>query len=766
VWEGYGPERRILHDFVRWRAEIRTVRDLGAFRPLGRNLASPDGQFEPVRGVAMSAAGFRIARVAPMIGRYLTEDDERHDAPAVAVLGHDLWVRRFGADTTVVGKAVLFSGKSHTVVGVMPPGFAFPVNYALWVPIRADPLAFKPYEGPSLFVFGRLAPGAKLEEARAELATVGVLQPEPVPNVHGRLRPTLMPFAQSWMELDGPDMELAYRSFQIGVTLLLIVICVNVAILVYARTATRQGEIAVRSALGASRARVVTQLFGEALVLAGVGAAVGLAILAVISSQVEGLLMQVGLDGLPFWQSARISGATLTYLVALALLAAGIIGVVPGLQLTGRRVHASLKRLSGGGASIRMGKTWSALIIAEVALTVTIMPVATYFAAESVKATLKGAGFAADKFLSATVWMDRDVFAPVTLDEERAFAAQFAARRDELIRRLRELPDVDAVTYASRIPGAEVDYRIEVDSVAGMDTVRGRNGWPPTMNVARMGEVAPGWFETFGVPLIAGRTFGPSDVDSASTAVVVNRTFVETVLQGRNALGRRVRQARWENGQVTVHGPWFDIVGVVADFPAYIDFESAYAAWYRVAGTSPSNSATVAIRTRAPEPSAFAVRLRETAASVHPSLHLREVQPLDEVIRASHLPIKLLATALVAVTLSVLILSAAAVYALMSVVVTQRRREIAIRIALGAERHRVLSSIFSRAAAQVGGGVAIGVILAASFNKLTDGELLGGIGIVIIPAIAVFMIVVGVLSALGPARRGLSIQPSAVLKED
>ena len=766
VWEGSGPERRILHDFLRWRSEMRTVQDLGAFRPLARNLSSIDGQLEPVRGVAMSAAGFRVARVPPMIGRYFTEDDERSDAAAVVVLGYDLWTRRFGADSGVVGKTVLFNASPHTVIGVMPPGFTFPVNYALWVPIRVDPLAFELYEGPSIFVFGRLAPGATVDEAQAELATLGVLEPEPVQDVHGRFRPSLLPFAQSWMELDEPDMQLGMRSFELGVTLLLIVIAVNVAILVYARTATRQGEIAIRSALGASRARVVTQLFGEALVLAAVGAAIGLTILVWVASQVERLVMQIGVGGLPFWQSASISGATLAYLVALAVLAAGIIGVVPGLQLTGRRVQASLKRLTGGGASVRMGRTWTALIVAEVAITVTIMPVTTYFAVEAVKATLNGPGFAAHRYLSTTLWVDRDAFEAVTLDEERAYAAQFAARRDELIRRLRALPEVDAVTFANRIPGDEVDYRIEVDSVAGMDTARGPEGWPPTMHVARLGDVAPGWFETFGVPLIAGRTFGPADVDSTSRAAVVNRTFVATVLRGRNPIGRRVRQARWENGQVTVNGPWYEIVGVVDDFPAYVDFENQRAGWYRVAGVEPSNAAVLAIRTRLTEPAALAPTLREIAANVHPSLHLRDVQPLDASIRASHLPVTLLATVMVSVTLSVLILSAAAVYALMSVAVTQRRREIAIRIALGAERRRVLASVFRRAAAQIGGGVAIGVIFAASFNRFTNGEMLGGSGIVIIPAIAVFMGAVGVLSALGPARRGLSIQPSAVLKED
>jgi putative ABC transport system permease protein len=760
VWDTrtMGVDRKLLHDFVRWRAEMRTVREFAAFRQMTRNLGITDEGLELTVAAAMTASGFRIARVNPLLGRYLVDDDERLDAPAVAVLGHDLWVRRFGADSSIVGKSVLFGQKAHTIVGVMPAGFAFPVNYSLWIPLRADPSSFRPREGPQLIVFGRLAPGATLEAAQAEVAAIGLTRPDTNTEAFARLRPTVAPFAQSWMELDGPDMQLVIGSFQVGAVLLLIVICVNVAILVYARTATRQGEIAVRTALGASRARVVAQLVGEALVLAAVGAAFGLVILSVVSAQLQHPVLQSEIGPLPFWFSTSIPDATLLYVVALAVLAAVIIGAIPALQLTGRRVQASLQRLVTSTSSIRMGKLWTALIVAEVAFTVAIMPAATFVALLALKAAVTGPGFEANQYLSAIVAMDRDVSdVPVTPEAERAFARQFAAHRDEMIRRLGELSEVDAVTFSRAIPGDEGGSRIEIDSVSGTDTTR-------RVSSARLGRVAPGWFEVYGVPLIAGRTFGPSDADSTARAVVVNRSFVDTVFQGRSAIGRRIRQMWTENG-AEQRGPWLNIVGVVSDFPAYVGGESRVA-WYQAAGSEPIPAVALAIRTRGADPRAFSGTLRTIAAAVNPSLQLRDIQPLDDGIRSTHLPTMITGAGLSILTLSVLLLSAAAVSALMSVTVTQRRREIAIRIALGAERNRLLLSIFARAAAQVGSGIGIGLILAGSFNRLTSGEMLGGKGLVILPSIALFMIAVGTLSALGPARRGLSIQPSAVLKGD
>jgi predicted permease len=708
-----------------------------------------------------------------LLGRYLIDDDEREGAPLVVVLGQDLWRARFGADSAIVGKQIQLGGLAHTVVGVMPEGFRFPVNFQLWVPLRLNPSAVEPRQGPVLYAFGRLAPDASIEEARSEVAALGARISQAFPQTHRLLRPRLLPFAQSWFELDSPETIMMYRAGQVAVTLLLVIICVNVAILVYARTATRQGEIAVRSALGASRFRIVAQLFGEALVFAAVGAAIGLAIIAVMVSQTASALVQIGLDDfLPFWVKVEVSRATMLYVVGLAVVAAAIIGVLPALQVTGRRVQANLQRLTAGHSTVRMGRLWTSMIIAEVALTVGILPTAVFFGAEAIKAMTTAPGFAAEQYLTGVLSLDREVgdTAP-TPEQNRAHELRFARQRDEVIRRLGEERGVRAVTFAADVPGVEQSERIELDetsvpfeTAAGVET----KSFGSERNAIRVrrGIVDPTYFDVFEVSVLAGRTFGPADADSTSTAAIVNRAFVETLLRGRNAIGRRFRMLRIGVDGEEVRGPWQEIVGVVDDFPAHVDYERPKGVWYAAAGSAFERPSILAVRIRAGDPAAFGARLRAIAARVEPGIQIRDVQPMDDVIRASHLPLRLVAFILIAIGLSVLVLAGAGLYSLMSVIVTQRRREIGIRIALGADQRRVLSSIFSRAARQVGAGVAIGMLVALLANRGMSGEMQGMNAWLILPGVAMLMLAVGVLAAVGPARRGLAIQPITVLKED
>ena len=775
VWSvsTHNAERRIIRDFAIWRNELRTVNDLGAFQVIVRNLVSPGGKAEPAQGAAMSASGFRVARIAPLLGRYLVADDEREGAPSVVVLGYDLWRTRFGADSAIVGKQVLLGGAPHTVVGVMPDGFRFPVNFELWVPLRVNPLAFQPRRGPVLYAFGRLAPNASLEEARAEMDGIGAQIAQEFPQTHRLLRPRLLPFAQSWFELDSPETIMMYRAGQVAVTLLLVIICVNVAILVYARTATRQGEIAVRSALGASRFRIIAQLCGEGLVFAGIGAAIGLAIIAVLAAQAGSVFAQTGLERfLPFWVDVGVSRATIGYLVALAVLAAIIIGALPALQVTGRRVQSSLQRLSGGHSTVRMGRLWTSMIIAEVAFTVAILPTAAFYGAEAVKTMTTAPGFAAEQYLSGVLYLDREVrdTAP-TAEQNRAYVLRFARRRDELIRRLGEQRGVNAVTFAADAPGAEQSTRIELDGinvpfVASMGAATKSVRYGDNAIRVRRGVVDPAFFDAFQVPVLAGRTFGPADAGSTATAAIVNRTFVETLLQGRNAIGQQFRALRVDDDGEELRGPWQQIVGVVEDFPALVDFERPKGVWYTAAGAGEEMPITLAVRMTGGDPSSFASGLRALGARVDPALQIRDVQPMDDVLRASHLPLRLAALGFITVALSVLILASAGLYSLMSVIVTQRRREIGIRIALGASQGSVLSSIFSRAALQVGTGVALGLSIAVIVYRMGSGEMAGFNPWVIMPGVSLLMFVVGVLAALGPARRGLKIQPISVLKED
>jgi hypothetical protein len=269
------PTTPFLEDFVAWRGALTTVEELGAFRTVSRNLILGAGGSEPTMVAEISAAGFGVARVPPLLGRAIAEADEEPDAPPVVVIGYDVWRTRFGGDPDVVGRTVRVGSVTSAVVGVMPEGFAFPLYHRVWVPLRRSPVGLQPGQGGRVAVFGRLAPGRTVAEAQAELDVLGARRAGSFPEALGQVRPRVMTYARSVRPL--PDIGaaglLAANAFMV---MLLVLICGNVALLMFARAATREGEIAVRSALGASRGRIVTQLFAEALVLGGVAALIGL----------------------------------------------------------------------------------------------------------------------------------------------------------------------------------------------------------------------------------------------------------------------------------------------------------------------------------------------------------------------------------------------------------------------------------------------------------------------------------------------------------
>src|SRR5688572_29411083 len=511
-------ERRIAYDLATWKSELKTVRDVGAFRLSNqmRAVGANDGSAEPGRAAEISASGFHVTRVNPMLGRYLVDADERPDAPLVVVLGYDIWSRRLGSDSTLVGRSVKIGGIDHTVVGVMPPGYAWPISQNLWVPLRLDPNIL-PREGPPLYAFGRLAPGVSLKEGQAEIATLGDRIAKQSPKTHNRLRARILPFAQSWFELDNPETQLVYRAAQVAVTMLLVIICVNIAILVYARTATRQAEIAVRSALGASRSRIVAQLVGEAMVLAGIGAAVGLALISVIAAQMDTILIETGANTvIPFWMNIGVSVETVGFLIALAVFAALIIGVVPALQVTGRRVQSSLQRLAGGHASVRMGKMWTSLVIVEVALTVAILPSAAFMTSKSLEAMMTTHGFPAEEILMAELSVNREQNEAGAREEDSLYTRRATQLRYEVMRRLEGHPNVVGVSFSAGMPGSESGGRIEIDgtpvkyeSDSDGDSKWAR--WGEGMKQVRFADVDAAFFDALAVAPIMGRTFQPAD---------------------------------------------------------------------------------------------------------------------------------------------------------------------------------------------------------------------------------------------------------------
>ena len=745
-----------LHDLAVWRRELRGVEELGAARTVDRNLVTPDGRAEPLRIAEMTASGFRLARVPPLLGRYFYDADERAGAAPVVVIGYDVWRNRFAGRRDVVGRTLQIGAARHTIVGVMPEGFAFPINNRVWAPLRLDPADYRRGEAPPIDVFGRLAPGATPRQVEAQLAGIArrIAATQPA---GAQLRPRVLPYARSF--LDTPELAWVFYLVQLLVSMLLVVIAANVAILVYARTATRSGEIAVRLALGASRARVVTQLFAEALVLSLIAAAAGLGVAWFALRQLAAAVARMGGEEVPFWWQIGLSPGTVVYATGLAVLAAVIAGVVPALQATGPRVQSSLRQL-GGGTGMQMGRTWTVLIVAQVAVAVAVLPVAVALGwKELFPSRSGGPGYAAEELLAASVGVDRET--PTTaraLAYRQEFAARLADRHTTLAARLEAEPGVSAVSFASHLPGSEAAAVAEVED---------RRAELARHDV-RFAQVDTTFFRVFGAGVVVGRAFRAADLAGGATAVVANRSFVRQVLGGAPALGRRFRYARTEDdvepGGVALGG-WYEIVGVVGDVTASSAApEDGLPTLYHPSAPGRLNPATIVVRVQGTTPESFAGRIREIATALDPTLRLAGVTPLAQIQRQEARTQRLMTLGVIVLTLTVVLFSAAGIHALMSFTVARRRKEIGIRAALGAHPRRILASIFARALRQLSLGIAVGTLIAGAL--ILAGGFTPQRAAVLLLVVALLMLAVGLLAALGPARQGLRIQPMEALRAE
>lgn len=761
-----GHAWQMANDFASWRSAT-TVTDLSLSHELSRNLIVDGRPPEPVTVAEISPSAFRVAKVNALRGRYLLDEDAQLNASPVIVIAYDEWLNRFGADPDIVGRTVELGATAHTIVGVMPEGFGFPVNHTFWIPWRIDPAVYQPLTGPNVTVFGRLAPGATLESANAEFIAFGARATAASPATHEHLRPLVIPYTYAYNDMGDPENTIAMRAIELSLVMLLVLVCVNVAILVYARTATRQGEIAVRAALGASRRRIVSQLFVEALTLAAIAAAIGVFLIAVTMPLLEGEMRSITGGRLPFWMHFRVAFDDVSYVVALTLIAASIVGVLPALKATGTNVQGRLQTLSaGGGSRMQMGRLWTLLVVMQVGLTVTLLPAALFFTWDGLRLRPATNGFASPEFVSATLTLDRATEPPGQSDAAAA-AARFAAAHARLDEALRAEPAVVDVTYSLVDAGQEramalvaenepppqdpVNYNIADGSKIG--------------HLARYNRVAINFFDAFSVPVLLGRGFTAADL--GTDHVIINRTLADAVFKGGNPLGRRVKyvgRSRESQSDARSLERWFEIIGVVPDFP-----DNEYVAdldLYHPVTFGDLQPARIAVRVRGADPESFMSTLRNVAAAVDRNLQLRETMTIAMAVKREQGMFRLIGATVGSVMLSIVILSAAGIYSLMSFTVAKRRREIGIRAALGADRGRLLAGIFSRVLTQLGAGALIGFAGSVAVEQLLEGEMYQGRGAVILPAVVIVMTIAGVIAAIGPARQGLSIQPIEALRDE
>jgi predicted permease len=734
-------------DLERWSSEMRSLDDVGAFRTVERNLrrgesSEPGREAEVVAVAEMSAAGFRLARVAPVLGRSILPDDQLPSADPVLVIGQAAWRSRFASDPEILGRRVRLDGTVHTIVGVMPEGFGFPVSHRFWTPLREGATSLAGAD--DLLVFARLGAGATIEQAQAELRGVGRVdrrwEAADAPAREVALR--VVPYATAFTGEIPPWMaSLALVCF----AFLLVPPCINVALLVYARTVTRQGEIAARCALGASRFHIVSQLFLEILVLAAGAGVIALGAARLVVRVIVADLEARG-NSVPFWMEIGSSPRTALLVGALAVVAALLAGAVPALQATGSRMQSGLRSL-GGQTPVRLGPVWTSMIVLQVACSFALLPTSVEMTWGTLRSGLLGPGFPADEYVTARLETEAD-------------------RQAELVRHLTAEPTVASVTLSSSVPSEEPWLRIETE---GAGSARSAGGASPGLEiggdrVVRVNHVDEAFFDVFEIPRLAGRAFGPADFAPGANAVLVNQSFVSDVLGGGNPLGRRIRYRSGDReaaASETRPDRWFEIVGVVADLEKHASDQTVY----HPAPPGQAPAVSLALRVRS-DPTAAADALREVAWRLDPALRVSRVQTLDSIYRQHAVGNYVGAAGLVAATLSVLLLSAAGIYALLSFTVNRRRKEIGIRAALGARPWRLVAAIFGRAMGRIGLGAAGGVAVALLVGYLVPVADMGGWEVPgVIPSAAAFVGLIALLALLGPARRSLRVDPVQELRE-
>lgn len=735
------PEPRLLHDFAIWREQVRTVDHLGAAITFMRNLDTGDGRVEPVRGAEVTASAFRLMGTAPLLGRVLSEQDENPTEPPVVVIGHSLWQARFAGDPDVVGRTVQLGTGTVTIVGVMPEGFGFPVAERIWMPLRVEQAALTPVTGPAVSVFGRLAPGTSMGTAQAELDGIGARIRSANPETHRHLTPRVTGYARPFADAPQAMLVRAMMAVVAGIFLMLLaIVCTNVATLVFARTATRGWEITVRSALGASRRRIITQLFIEALVLVGLAAMLGLAIAKLA---LRWGLRMVGNDALPFWINDSIAPTTVLYTALLTLFGAVIVGILPALRATRTNVQDALRSASAASSGMKFGGFWTTVIVVQVAITVALMPLAAAGIFEASRFMQRAEGISAERYLTARVGVEREDYG---MDAD-AFAARSRLSIEVLERRLREEPGVTHIAFADRLPVMDqFKYNIEVDSVDGVPT--------GTLRRSTLVQLSDGFFDTFGTAVVAGRDFAPVEYESGRV-MIVNESFARHVFGGRNAIGQRVRITGGEIGSLAGE-EWYEIIGVVRDFGWQLPLPHEQSAMYLP--RLPLALGNIAIRVS--DPDAFATRLRQVAADVDPTIRLTDVQPLTDVGGGeAEMGWALTAVAWL-VGFIVLTLSATGIHALVSFTVARRTREIGIRAALGAQPGRIVTGVFARVFMQISAGILAGSGLAVLLGMQSSREVM------LLLAADAIMLVVGLAACAVPLRRALRIQPTEALRSE
>jgi predicted permease len=743
------PESRVVADFLRLRGGTTTLTDVAAGRGMARNLLMGDGLVEPISIAEVTASTFALARVAPIRGRVLTDADASAAAPPVVIIGERIWRERFGADPDFLGRTVLISDVPTAVVGVMPAAFRFPSIYEVWQPLKINESAVQPRAGIGVDIWARMKPGVTPAQANAELTVLSAQHAAAWPATHASLVADVQPATSS--EMNDPEERGLLASMNGVIALMVLLVSGNVALLMFARAATRESEIVVRTALGASRARLIGQFVAEALVLNILAAIAGLAIAQRVMhwGLTTFVLDANGGHLLPFWITSTLPPMSIAYGVGLAIAATLVTGILPAMKMT-RGVSSRLRETTAGGGGLKFGGVWTVLIVAQIAVTATFPAIAFIVKTAAWQREARQIGVPTDRYLTA----------------ELGRASEMTqARFEAAVRRVRE--DLAATSGIARVALADHlplmwngHHVIEVDTGGEGPADEGLVG----AHLVSTAAVEPDFFRAFDALPLAGRLLAHADNTEVARVAVVNESFVRNVLGGRNAIGRRLKyRASSNGGQLIPQQQWIEIVGVVRDLGMSSDpAEPKEAGIYLPLNLHALSSVRIAGLV-AGDMTAATNALRATAAKADAALRIGDVQPLAAVTANGVKTINYVVAAVGMVSVAALVLALSGLYAVMSFTVSRRTREIGIRVALGSPRSRVVVTILRRPLMQLAFGSIFGALLTFGVSRLMELTVGFSLGLI---AVGPIIFAICLLACIVPARRALRVDPIAALRAE
>ncbi|HJR36708.1 MAG TPA: ABC transporter permease [Gemmatimonadales bacterium] len=719
-------------DYVSWRDDSRSFAALGMWT--WQALAfSGEGEPERLEGAMVTANLFPLLGVRPFLGRTFLAEEETVGRNRVVLLSHGLWRRRYGGDSSVVNRTITVDGTPYLVAGVMPPGFAFPERGEAWVPFAVDPA--RQSRGNRMYAgaLGRLRPGTDIAQARRDLELLSARLKREFPEDNDRWEAEAIPLRD---DLVG-DMRRPLMIFLGGVGFVLLIVCANVANLILTRGAGRRREIAVRTAIGAHRGRLVRQLLTESLVLASLGGLVGVGVAAIGVK----LFSQAVPDGLPWYVTFRLDGSTLLITLLLAALTGVLFGLVPAFKGSGANLTTGLREGTGGsGEGRERSRLRGTLVVVEVALSLILMVGAVLLLRSYRALTATELGFTPRGVLTFRISLPRAQYP----EEPQRFAFY-----TELFQRTAAIPGVEAVGSAQGIPQSGWN-------VAAGFSVEGRP--EPRQGeelVAHYQYITPGYFPTLEVSMISGRNLALTDRDTLNPVGVINESMAKLAFPGENPLGKRLKY-----GGVTSTDPWITIVGVARDIRHYRLPEPMRPAIYLPFFEWTGLTQTVTVRA-AGDLTTLLTNIRGVVRSLDADLPLFQVQTLEEAMARSLWRPRLQSRVLGIFAGLAMVLATMGIYGVISYAVAQRTRELGVRVALGASRRQVVALVVTQGVRLALIGVTVGLAGALILTRVLSRLLYGVQATDTLTFIAVPLVLgaVAVVATWIPALRAARVDP-------